>query len=151
MANHFELIEQKTGQLTQIGTENGAPVYMIRVDREDFVNEQGESKYRQPDSAALLGIMDQILSAQGQTEQSLGLITSNTYASRALDVVRAGLSSGRNYFVGMYGRQTLATIKGEEVSAPTAINQIPGELHVIAGKLMQLTEEYLRSIEQAQE
>lgn len=142
----FEVVAAPTGQLKQIGTRKEQPVYLLQVDREDFVNDQGESKYRnQPDGAALMGIVSNILRAQGQDTESIGLLTSSTYASRAIDVVRAGLRDGRVFRVGMYGRRTLADVKGEPVAAPTDLRQIPGELHVIAEKLAALEEEYQAS------
>lgn len=142
----FGVVDEPTGQLTQIGTVHGQPVYHLRVDREDYTNEQGKAKYRnQPDGAALMGIVSGILTAQGRDTESVGLLTSSTYASRAIDVVRAGLRDGRVFRVGMYGRRTLADVKGEPVAAPTDLKQIPGELHVIAEKLAALEEEYQAS------
>jgi hypothetical protein len=137
--NKFALVTEPTGQLVQIGTKDGEPVMLLRVDREVFVNDEGQSKYRnQPDSAALMGFVSDALSANGNTTASVGLLTSSTYASRSIDAVRAGLSHGRPFAVGMYGRQTLADTKGESVASPSGINQIPGELHTIAKKLDQL-------------
>ena len=140
--NNHGLVSEPTGQLVHIGMLNGTDVVMLRVDREDFTNEQGESKYRnQPDSAALMGVVSDVLKATGDEDSSIGLNTSNTYASRAIDTVRAGLRAGRQFKVGMYGRQTLADVQGKDVAAPTDINQIPGELHTMAVKLAQLQAE----------
>jgi hypothetical protein len=136
------VVREKTGQLRQIGTQDDQPVVLLRVDREDYVDEQGADKYRnQPDSLALMSIVDSVYNTQGYGNQSIGLLTSNTYASRAVDIVRAGLKSGSDFRVGMYGRQTIAEVQDKPTAEPTSINQIPGELHVIAKKLALLAEE----------
>lgn len=142
ISDGFKLVQETTGQLVQIGTNNGRPVTLLRVDRENYVDEEGANKYRnQPDSAALMGIISDILTAAGDEESTVGMNTSNTYSSRVIDAVRAGLRRGRSFDVGMYGRQTLADVKGEAAAEPTAINQIPGELHTIYAKLQQLEAE----------
>lgn len=134
--NEHALVHERTGQLVQIGTNNGEPVLCLRVDREVYVNDEGKSRYRnQPDSAALMGFISDALTANGNETASVGLLTSSTYASRSIDAVRVGLGRGRQFAVGMYGRQTLADVKGEPVAAPSGINQIPGELHTVATKL----------------
>lgn len=140
--NNYQLTDEATGQLVKIGSINGAPIVLLRVDRENFTDEEGKPKYRnQPDSAALMGFVSNVLSACGDEASSVGFNTSNTYASRAIDTVRAGLKAGRSFSVGMYGRKTLAEVKGEPVAEPTAINQIPGELRVMHDKLQQLAAE----------
>ena len=140
--NGHTLVQEQTGQLVQMGTQNGRPVLALRVDREDYEDEEGNKKYRnQPDSAALMGFIADVLSATGDDVSSVGLNTSNTYASRAIDAVRAGLSRGRVFEVGMYGRETLAEIQGKPATEPTAINQIPGELHAMSAKLSALQAE----------
>ncbi len=140
--NSHALVKEATGQLVRIGKIGDANVVMFRVDRENYVDEEGANKYRnQPDSAALLKIIGKVLSACGDEQSSVGINSSTTYASRAVDTVRAGLSNGREFKVGMYGRQTLADIKGEPIAAPTGINQIPGELHTMQEKLSQLQAE----------
>ncbi|MEO5627509.1 MAG: hypothetical protein ABIQ89_01315 [Candidatus Saccharimonadales bacterium] len=142
ISNHFELIQDTTGQLVKIGELRGQPVMVLRVDREDFVNEAGENKYRnQPDSAALMSFIGDVLTACGDEESSVGLDTSTTYASRAVDTIRAGLRSDRFFDVGMYGRQTLADVRGLPIAEPTAINQIPGELHEFYSKMLNLQAE----------
>jgi hypothetical protein len=142
ISNGHVLVTEPTEQLVKIGTLRGADVIMLRVDRENFIDDEGNSKYRnQPDSAALLGIVADVLSACGDDESSVGLNTSNTYASRVIDTVRAGVDHGREFSIGMYGRKTLADVQGKEVASPTDINQIPGELHIMALKLAQLRAE----------
>lgn len=139
--NGFEVSQAETGQLIHFGTLQGRDVVLLRVDRENYQDEEGNSKYRnQPDSAALMGIVSDVLALAGDTESSVGMNTSNTYASRAIDAMRAGLRKNRSFKVGMYGRQTLADT-GAPVPAQTAYHQIPGELHTIATKLQQLESE----------
>jgi hypothetical protein len=41
----------------------------------------------------------------------------------------------------MYGRQTLADVKGIAVTEPTEIRQIPSELHTAYSKLLLLEQE----------
>jgi len=146
--NGFELVEEQTKQLVKLGAvqhEDGSEtdVIVLRVDRRNLDIVDGRQQYsNQPDSAAIMGIVSDVLSAHGDDESSVGMVTSSTYPSRAIDAVRAGLSKGREFRTGMYGRGTLADIKGEPVAAPTDINQIPGELYVLNEKLAQLSEEF---------
>lgn len=142
------LTEEATGQLVKIGTTSGKPVMVLRVDREDYVDEEGKNKYRyQPDSAKLMKFVSGVLRASGDETSGVGLDTSNTYASRAIDTVRAGYEDGRFFDVGMYGRATLRGLVEEtqvfadgivKVTAETPANQIPGELHTMAVKLQAL-------------
>lgn len=142
ISDNFEVTGEPTGQLVRIGSIDGRDILLLRVDRENYVDEVGDNKYRnQPDGAAIMGIVADVLTANGDEESAVGLVTSNTYSSRAIDVKRAGHQKGRVFQVGMYGRQTLADVKGEPIAESTEINQIPGELHVIASKLAKLQEE----------
>lgn len=137
-----DLVSEPTGQLVKTGEVSGKSVLILRVDRENYTDDKGETKYRnQPDSAALMGFVDRVLTASGDESSAVGLNTSTTYASRAVDTVRAGLKSGRFFDVGMYGRQTLADVRGTEAAEPTGINQIPGELHAMYEKLVSLQAE----------
>jgi hypothetical protein len=137
-----ELTNERTGQLVQIGYTDASHqemVYCLRVDREDYQDDDGNAKFRyRPDSAALMNFVADVMDAYGNETASVGMLTSSTYASRAVDAVRAGASRSRRFSVGMYGRQTLADTKGEPLAEPTAINQIPGELRVMAEKLAAL-------------
>jgi len=144
VAEGFVLTEESTGQRIKIGEKDGRPVVLLRVDREDYTDEEGEPKYRQPQAAALMTFMSNILSAEGNETASVALVTSTTYASRVIDAMRAGLESGRFFDVSMYGRQTLATVRGLEVAKPTSINQIPGELRVVYEKLVSFAAELAR-------
>lgn len=146
--SNYAVLGEPTGQLVRIGSLNGADVVLFRVDRENYVDENEEdpkkqNKYRnQPDSAALMGVVSEVLNLCGDDHSSVGINSSTTYASRAVDTVRAGLKNGREFKVGMYGRQTLADVKGDPIAAPTGINQIPGELHTMQTKLAQLASEF---------
>lgn len=137
--NGFVVSEEPTGQFVRIGSIDGRDVLLIRVDRGELSNEKG--KPNQPDGAALMGIVADVLSANGDEESSVALVTGNTYSSRAIDARRAGHQRGRVFQAGMYGRQTLADTKNEAVAEPTEINQIPGELHAIASRLARLQAE----------
>lgn len=145
------LVTEATGQLAQIGTVNGKPVMVLRVDREDYVDEEGKNKYRfQPDSAKLMKFVSGVLRATGDETSGVGLDTSNTYASRTIDTVRAGYEDGRFFDVGMYGRATLRGLVRDtqvfadgivKIPAATPTNQIPGELFTMAEKLQLLEAE----------
>ncbi len=140
--NNHALVTEPTGQLIKIGTIDNRDVMVLRVDRENYTDDEGKQKYRnQPDGAALLRFVSDVLSASGDEDSSVGINSSTTYASRAVDTVRAGLRSGRMFEIGMYGRQTLADVRDLPVAEPTAINQIPGELHEMWVKLQQLRTE----------
>lgn len=128
----YEVTEGPTGQFVKIGTVNGRDVVLLRIDRENY-EEDGKPKYRlQPDSAAVMGIVSDVLAAAGDSETSIGFLTSATYQpSRDIDAVRAGIRYNRQFGVVTYGTARLAEVKGEPV-APGPINQLPGELHKVA-------------------
>lgn len=144
ISNNHSLVNETTGQLVRIGKIGETDVIMLRVDRENYIDKAEEdpnkrNKYRnQPDSAALLRIVSNVLAASGDETSSIGINSSTTYASRAVDTIRAGLTNGREFKVGMYGRQTLADVRGLPVAEPSHINQIPGELHEMYSKLLLL-------------
>lgn len=129
------VIHERTGQLVQIGEKQGQEVVLLRVDQDSPT-----PPFYRPDSAALMGFVADVLTEAGDEDSAIAINTSNTYASRAIDVLRAGLRRGRKFAVGMYGRQTLMET-GAPVPSETAYHQIPGELHTIAAKLAQLEEE----------
>lgn len=140
--NEFVFVNEPTGQLVELGTQDGKPVYLLRIDRKTYFDtEKNKEQYDSLRGAKLLGFVAVWRTAEGDSESSLGLLTSNTYASRAIDVAHAGLKYDRILGVGMYGRDTLAKMQGKRASEPTAINQIPGELHVIGGRLVKLQAE----------
>jgi len=131
-----KITETPTGQFVEIGSINGAPVVILRVDRENMP----DGKYQnQPNPLQLLNVVAGVRAAAGDQTSSIGILTSNTYASsRSVGVVEAGLRSERDFTIGMYGRSTLAEVQGKPASEPTPINQIPGELYVIAEALQKL-------------
>jgi hypothetical protein len=128
--NGHALLDEPTGQIVKIGSQNGAEVLLLRVDR-------GPKKF---DTAAMMGFISAMLSAEGDEVSSVGINTSTTYPSRAVDIVRAGLQHGRPFRVGMYGRHTLAAVERKPAAEPTEIKQIPGEMYVIYEKLLELQE-----------
>lgn len=133
--NQFGLVQEATEQLVKIGERNGQPVMLIRVDREIY-QEGEEQKYRnQPKPADLMGFVSDVLAACGDETSPIGIDTSNTYPSRAVDTVRVALKAGTRVFdTGMYGRQTLIDLDG----TPGKLNQIPGELRKLYDNLRDL-------------
>ncbi|MGC1176842.1 MAG: hypothetical protein WA843_02130 [Candidatus Saccharimonadales bacterium] len=133
---------EATGQLVYIGeTLEGQSVQLLRVDREIYQDADGNDKYRyQPDTARVMGILAEVLKAQGNDHDSVGLVTSNTYASRQVDAIRAGLDHSRRFGVAMYGRETLRGL-GAPVPQEMALNHLPGDLRVTYDKLLQLKTE----------
>lgn len=140
--NKFALVREPTGQLVRIGIDaEGKDVFILRVDQENY-EDRGQQKYRnRPDATDLMRFLSRMLDEQGDTTSSVGFNTSSTYASRVVSMMRAGLQNGRRFLVGMYGRQTLADAKGDSATSPTALNQIPGEVYVVAEQLKLLREE----------
>jgi hypothetical protein len=132
---------EQTGQFLGLGqTAAGQEVTLLRVDREIYTDEAGDKKYRyQPDTARIMGIVSETIQA-GEPDAPTVLVTSNTYASRQVDAVRAGLKSGRQYGVAMYGRKTLIELNAS-VPAETPINQLPGDLRSMYDKLQLLQTE----------
>lgn len=145
--NNHALVEEQTGQLTKIGELNGVPVMMVRIDNdwEVVVDEASKEEKRvqrnRPDSAAIMRFIANVLTASGDEDSSVGFNTSNTYASRAIDTVRAGLQLGRAFKVGMYGRNTLKTMDPPKLQEKSPISQIPAEFRIIEEKLQQLAQE----------
>lgn len=132
--NNFQVSDKPTGQLSVIGKVSDTPILLLRVDREDYVDEEGKSKYRkQPDTAALITIVDSVLRASGDETNTIAFVTSGTYQpSREVDGARASLSVKRIVGIPTYGTALLAKVKGEPIPAPGPINQLPGELHKMA-------------------
>ena len=131
-----ELVRESTGQIIQIGENQGRAVVLLRVDQDN-----PEPPFFRPDSAALMSFVANVLSESGDEQSSVGIVTTNTYPSRGIDAMRAGIGHpNRPFDLGMVGRETMGDVKGVEVQ-PTPINQIPGELHQIAAKLSKLETE----------
>lgn len=140
--NEFVVSDEPTGQFVHIGSINGRPVVLLRIDRENYV-EAGKAKYRhQPAPADVMRIVSQAQAGTGGSEAPIAYVSSATYqASREIDAVRAGLATGRAIGVSTYGSARLAEIKGEPQPTPSPVNQIPGELFVAAQSLAALNGE----------
>lgn len=107
---------------------------MVRVDREVLP----EGKYKnQPNALQLMRVVAAAKDFVGDAGSSIGFVTSNTYASRAVSTIEAGLDASRDFRVGMYGRETLRATGGP-VPAETPINQIPSEMYTMALNLKSL-------------
>ncbi|HET9173972.1 MAG TPA: hypothetical protein VFN56_01680 [Candidatus Saccharimonadales bacterium] len=133
----YALMHTETGQLVKIGDLGEVPVLLLRVDENPrALDDRGRPQ--KPDGADLMVFISDVLSACGDETSGVALSTSNTYSSRAIDAVKAGLKAGRFFDVSMYGRETLANVKGTPVAEPTEIFQIPSELHTIYTKLVSL-------------
>lgn len=132
--NGQALVSGETGQFIEIGTINDKPVVLLRVNQE--VQPDGSYK-KQPNALDLMRVIAAAKSSVGDDETSIGFVTSNSYASRAITTVEAGLDTDRDFRVGMYGRVTIAATGGN-VPAETALNQIPSEIHEIAASTLRL-------------
>lgn len=137
-----KVFQAKTGQLIRLGTaDDGRSIELFRVDRENYEDTDGSKKYRfQPDNLRVMGIVSEILSLQGDEASPVSLATSNTYASRQVNAIRAGLSRGRHFAVTMYGRRTITGL-GAPVPAETPLNHLPGDLRVTHDSLQKLLSE----------
>ncbi len=120
-----------SGQLVKIGTVDGRQVRVLRVDREDFEDEDGNNKYRnQPNSEQVIRLMADYLQNSDDTDTPVELKTSNAYASRVPASLAAAEGLDRRVGIGMYGRATMATVKGEEIAPESPLNQLPGDLRL---------------------
>jgi len=139
--NH-QVTEDPTGQFIKIGTVNDRDVVLLRIDRENYQDDAGKSRYCfQPNSAAVMGIVSDVLAKRGDDDTPVGFLTSATYQpSRDIAAVSAGIRYDRQFGVVSYGTSTLAEVKGE-VAKPGPINQLPGELHTTATQTAKLRKE----------
>jgi hypothetical protein len=130
----------ETGQFMKVGiTEREQDVILMRVDREIYTDDTGQSKYRhQPDPVRRMGLIADILEAEDDKDTSVIFVTSNAYASRAIDAIRAGLKYNREFAAAMYGRATLAEVKSEEMLPGARLNQLPGDIRVTYENLKKL-------------
>ena len=133
--NNFTTSNEATGQFKMLGWVGSTPVIMMRVDREDYIDtESNKPKYRnQPQTADVIAIVDAVQRQEDETEHPIAFVTSATYEpSRTVDAARASLKIRRPVGVATYGTARLASVKGEDVPQPAALNQLPGELHKLA-------------------
>ena len=134
------LVHEATGQFVRWGkNSDGKDVVTMRVDQ-GVDEETGKPKNR-PNPMRRMGIISDILTAQGDTTTPVVFMTSNAYASRKVDALRAGLGNDRQYGVAMYGRETLARVKGEPIQPGARLNQLPGDIRQTHDKLRQLLTE----------
>jgi hypothetical protein len=135
----FALVNEATGQFMQIGTVNGTPVVMMRIDREPYV-EDGKNKYRnQPETADVIKIVEAITSMQGDTLLPIAFVTSATYQpSRAVSAATVALEKNRVVGVPTYGTARLAEVNGTDIPEPKRLDQLPGELHKVAQEVTKL-------------
>ena len=143
--NKFIVTSGSNNQLTIIGKVGAAPVILLRVDRENYTGENGKTKYRnQPDSADIIRIVDTLLRIDNDESTPIAFVTSGTYrTSREVDGARAALAiANRKVGVPTYGTALMARVKGNPLLATGGpINQLPGELHMMAVKVQKLKEE----------
>lgn len=141
LQNNFASVEEATGQFVHFGEIDGRSVYMVRIDREEYIDNQGSARSRKPDSGDVMRLVHQMLEGMGESDSQFGYVTSATYqASRQVGTVRASLETGRQIGMITYGTERLAEVKNEKATPPK-LNQIAGELHQAArqvGKLRKL-------------
>jgi hypothetical protein len=135
------IVAEATGQFVKRGKDiAGKDIITMRVDRE-VVEETGKYQY-QPNPLRRMGIISDILEEiNNDTETPVIFGTSNAYASRKVDALRAGLDNGRQYGVAMYGRETLARVKDEPMQPGARLNQLPGDIRQMYDKLQKLAAE----------
>jgi hypothetical protein len=135
--NH--IVYEPTGQLLEIGkTSTGQSVQLLRVDHEDYKDENGEPKFRhRPDTGKLVVFLADMLQAQGKPGDPVAVVTSGTYASREVDSMIAGVNHERPFGVVMYGRSVLAALKAP-VPQEMPLNHLPGEFRLRHEKLLEL-------------
>lgn len=137
--NGFALVREATGQFVRIGRVGETPVIMMSIDREDYIDEGGNSKYRkQPGTADVIRIVDGMLAANGDEHSPIAFVTSGTYQpSRNVDAATVGLQTGRLVGVPTYGTERLGEVNGE-LPAPKRLDQLPGELRKMAEQVAKL-------------
>ena len=124
----FAFSQEPTGQFEAIGEINGTPVVLMKINRRDLE----DGKYdRQPNTAAVIGIVDALTKNNKDESSPIVHVTSGTYRpSRTLGAAIAGLSVDRLVGIATYGNDLLNEIKGD--NAPAPVNQLPSELHEMA-------------------
>jgi hypothetical protein len=131
---------EATGQLVQVGeTSGGQSVQLLRIEGELY-KEDGQTKERnRPDTARVISFIAEKLTAEGKANDPIVVGTSNTYASRVPDTIRAGLELDPQRPIGivMYGRGTISEL-GAPVPKEMPLNHLPGDLRLMHDKLQQL-------------
>lgn len=125
--------QEPSGQFVRVGTINDAEVILMRIDREDYIDDSGAPKFRkQPNSFAALQIIGDVMEAAGEEHGQLALCSSGTYApTRKARVARASLESHHEIRFTAYGTETIGAVRKavmpeDEWTAP--VNQVPEEL-----------------------
>lgn len=137
---NFQITNDATGQFVRIGYVNDAPVIMLRIDREEYTDEEGAAKYRkQPGADAVMAIVDAVTAESGDATAPIAFVTSATYQpSRSVDAAKIGLNSGRVIGVATYGTERLADVNGTALPAPRRLDQLPGEMYKLAQEIEKL-------------
>jgi hypothetical protein len=138
--NDYAVSNEPNGQFTALGNIHGIPVVLLRIDRENYLNEEGKTAYRlQPDTAQVIAIVDRVLKIQDDPETPIAFVSSGTYQpSRDIDGARAALLTRRKVGIPTYGTALLAEVKGEDLPAPGPITQLPGEFNKVALQIAKL-------------
>ncbi|HET8991959.1 MAG TPA: hypothetical protein VFN31_02930 [Candidatus Saccharimonadales bacterium] len=133
--NDNAVSQEPTGQFKAVGEIKGIPVVLMQISRRDL---EGGKYDRQPGTAAVIGIVDEVIKASGDDTSPLVHVTSGTYRpSRTLGAALAGLKAKRLVGIATYGNDLLNEIKGD--NAPAPISQLPGELHEMAEQAIKLS------------
>ena len=128
--------QNPTGQFQAVGEINGTPVVLMQISRREL---EGGKYDRQPGTAAVIGIVNEVTNASGDYTSPLVQVTSGTYRpSRTIGAALAGLSANRLVGVATYGNDLLSEIKGD--NSPVPVNQLPSELHEMAVQAAKLHE-----------
>jgi hypothetical protein len=129
--NNFTTGQEASGQFKLIGHIGEAPFILVQINRHDYVDDLGKPKSdKQPNTAQVIGIIDAITKADGNTSPIVH-VTSGVYRpSRILGVALAGLLSERQVGIATYGNDKLNEVKGD--NAPPPVGQLPAELHQMA-------------------
>lgn len=134
--NNNAVSQDPTGQFQAVGEINGTPVVLMQISRREL---EGGKYDRQPGTAAVIGIVNEVTNASGDYTSPLVHVTSGTYRpSRTIGAALAGLSANRLVGVATYGNDLLSEIKGD--NSPVPVNQLPSELHEMAVQAAKLHE-----------
>jgi hypothetical protein len=142
--NNFEVSEEVSGQLVRVGsigpTTLSPHVHLLRVDREDYLDENNQPKYRnQPNTSDLIRLADAALRLGGNRDTPIAFVTSGVYRpSRAVLAAIAGLELGGRRHVGLatYGNDLVNEVR--DTNLPPPIKQLPGELQYMAEMAVEL-------------